>query len=173
MVRKFVGFLEESQVIHRVASSTVDDHVQAYLEWLRQHQGLSELTIEGRCKLLNQLRPLLGPDPRVYDAAGVRSLILSESQRRSAVNMKNIVTALRSYLRYLAAQGQCSPSLVQAVPTVGPLEAFEYSQVFARRQSGGFDQLVRYGAERHSRSSHLAAAGASWSTKAVPFCRSL
>jgi integrase/recombinase XerD len=118
MVRKFVGFLAESQVIHRVASSTGDDHVQAYLEWLRQHQGLSELTIEGRRKLMNQLRPLLGPDPRVYDAAGVRSLILSESQRRSAVNMKNIVTALRSYLRYLAAQGQCSPSLVQAVPTV-------------------------------------------------------
>src|SRR5271169_4782454 len=118
MVRKFVGFLEESQVIHRVASSTGDDHVQTYLEWLRQHQGLSELTIEGRRKLMNQLRPLLGPDPRVYDAAGVRSIILAESQRRSAVNMKNIVTALRSYLRYLATQGQCSPSLVQAVPTV-------------------------------------------------------
>jgi site-specific recombinase XerD len=118
MVRKFVGFLEESQVVHRITPPTGDGRIQAYLDWLRQHRGLTELTIGGRRKLMNQLLPLLGPDPRVYDAAGVRGIILSESQRRSAVNMKSIVTALRSYLRYLATQGQCSPSLVQAVPTV-------------------------------------------------------
>jgi integrase/recombinase XerD len=118
MVRKFVGFLEESHIIHRTVRSTGDDRLQTYLEWLRQHRGLSELTIEGRRRLMNQLLPLLGPDPRVYDAAGVRSIILSESQRRSAVNMKSIVSALRSYLGYLSTQGQCSPSLVQAVPTV-------------------------------------------------------
>lgn len=118
MVRKFVSFLAESQVVHRVAPPTGDGRIQAYLDWLRQHRGLSELTIEGRRKLMNQLLPLLGPDPGAYDAAGVRSIILSESQRRSAVNTKSIVTALRSYLRYLATQGQCSPSLVQAVPTV-------------------------------------------------------
>jgi site-specific recombinase XerD len=118
MVRKFVNFLEQSQVVHRITPPTGDGRIQAYLDWLRQHRGLSELTIGGRRKLMNQLLPLLGPDPHVYNAAGVRSIILSESQRRSAVNMKSIVTALRSYLRYLATQGQCSPSLVQAVPTV-------------------------------------------------------
>jgi site-specific recombinase XerD len=67
---------------------------------------------------MNQLLPLLGPDPEVYDAATVRSIILSESQRRRSANTKSIVTALRSYLRYLATQGLCSPSLDQAVPTV-------------------------------------------------------
>jgi len=118
MVRKFVSFLEQSQVVHRITPPTGDGRIQAYLDWLREHRGLSELTIGGRRKLMNQLLPLLGPDPHVYNAAGVRSIILSESQRRSAVNMKSIVTALRSYLRYLATQGQCSPSLDQAVPTV-------------------------------------------------------
>lgn len=119
MVRKFVSFLEQSQVVHRPAGTTGGDgRIQAYLDWLRQHRGLSELTIEGRRKLMNQILPLLGPDPRVYDAAGVRGIILSEFQHRSAVNTKSIVTVLRSYLGYLATQGQCSPSLVQAVPTV-------------------------------------------------------
>ena len=118
MIRKFVRFLEESQVVNRAARPTGDGRIQAYLDWLRQHRGLSELTIEARRKLMNQLLPLLGPDPRAYDAAGVRSIILSESQRRSAANTKSIVTALRSYLRYLATQGLCSPSLDQAVPTV-------------------------------------------------------
>jgi integrase/recombinase XerD len=118
MVRKFVSFLEESQAVHRAARPTGDGRIQAYLDWLKEHRGLSEHTIDGRRKLMNQLLPLLGPDPRVYDAAGVRSIILSESQRRSAANTKNIVTLLRSYLRYLATQGLCSPSLDQAVPTV-------------------------------------------------------
>jgi integrase/recombinase XerD len=118
MVRKFVGFLELSQVIQRPAPTTGDSRIQAYLDWLREHRGLADNTIEARRKLMNQLLPLLGPDPFVYDAAGVRGVILAESQRRSAVNMKDVVTALRSYLRYLATQGQCSPSLDQAVPSV-------------------------------------------------------
>jgi len=118
MVRKFVEFLEESQVVHLAEHPSVDGRIQAYFDWLRQHRGLSELTIDARRKLMKQLLPLLGPDPGSYDAAGVRGVILSESQRRSAVNMKSIVTVLRSYLGYLATQGLCSPSLVQAVPTV-------------------------------------------------------
>jgi site-specific recombinase XerD len=118
LVRRFVRFLEESQVVHRAAPPTGDGRVQAYLDWLRQHRGLCETTIEARRKLMNQLLPLLGPDPEVYDAATVRSIILSESQRRRSANTKSIVTALRSYLRYLATQGLCSPSLDQAVPTV-------------------------------------------------------
>lgn len=118
MVRKFVGFLQESGVVQPAARSTCDSPVQAYVDWLREHRGLSEHTITGRRKLMKQILPLLGSDPRLYNAAGLRNVILSESQRRSAVNVKSIVTLLRSYLRYLATQGLCSPSLHQAVPTV-------------------------------------------------------
>jgi site-specific recombinase XerD len=117
-VRKFVSFLEQSRVVQFPARATCDGRVQAYLDWLRQHRGLAENTIDGRRKFMNQLLPLLGPDPRTYDAARVRNVIVTESQHRSAVNMKDIVTVLRSYLSYLATQGQCSPLLVQAVPTV-------------------------------------------------------
>jgi site-specific recombinase XerD len=117
-VRQFVEFLGQSQVVHLPARITGDPRIQAYLDWLRQHLGLSEYTIEARRKLMNQLVPLLGPDPCMYDAAGVRSVIVAESQRRSAVNMKSIVTAARSYLRYLMIHGECLPSLDQAVPSV-------------------------------------------------------
>ena len=118
MVRKFVRFLEQSQVVHRPAHTPDEGGIQAYLDWLSHHRGLSERTIDERRKLMHQLEPLLGPDPRTYDAAGVRNLIVAESERRSAGSMKNIVTVLRSYLRYLATQGRCSPSLDQAVPSV-------------------------------------------------------
>lgn len=117
-VRKFVGFLEQSGAVHLPVRTIGDGRLQGYLDWLRQHRGLSEHTIDMRRKLMNQLLPLLGSNPRTYDAARVRSVILAESQRRSSVNMQGIVTVLRSYLRYLITQGQCPPSLDQAVPSV-------------------------------------------------------
>jgi len=118
MVRKFVTFLEDSGVVPCLAPTTDNGEIQAYLDWLREHRGLSEYTITGRRKLMKQLLPALGPDPRKYDAARLRSLVVAESKRRSAVNAKSIVTALRSYLRYLATQGRCPASLIHAVPTV-------------------------------------------------------
>jgi integrase/recombinase XerD len=118
MVRQFVSFLERSHVVQFSARTPDGGGHQGYLNWLRQHRGLSERTIDARRKLMNQLVPLLGPDPRAYDAARIRTVIVAESQRRSAVNMKSIVTALRSYLRYLITQGQCLTSLDQAVPSV-------------------------------------------------------
>jgi integrase/recombinase XerD len=118
LVRRFVSFLEQSEVVH-LPERTIDDGcIRAYLDWLKQHRGLSEITIESRRKLVSKLVPLLGPDPRAYDAAVVRSVIVAESQHRSAASMKNVVSALRSYLRYLMIQGQCLPSLDQAVPSV-------------------------------------------------------
>lgn len=117
-IRQFVGFLEQSRIIQVAGRPTGDGRIQAYVDWMKQHQGTSETTIKGRCKLLKKLVPLLGLDPRAYDAAGVRSVILTESQRRSTSYMKHFVTALRCYLRYLAIEGQCLPSLDQAVPRV-------------------------------------------------------
>lgn len=116
--RKFIAFLEQTQVIHRPAPPLGDDRLQAYVDWLRQHRGSSETTISEYCDVINQLLPRLGPDPRKYDAVLVRGVIIAESQRRSSVHMKRYVTTLRSYLRFLITQGQCAPTLDQAVPGV-------------------------------------------------------
>src|SRR6266849_3311811 len=37
MVRKFVRFLEESRVVHRIVHPAGDGRIQTYLDWLRQH----------------------------------------------------------------------------------------------------------------------------------------
>lgn len=116
--RKFIAFLEQAQIIHRPAAPLGDDRLHAYAEWLRQHRGSSETTISEYRDIMNQLLPRLGPDPRKYDAALVRGVIIAEFQRRSSVDMKRHVTALRSYLRFLITQDQCAPTLIQAVPGV-------------------------------------------------------
>ena len=116
--RMFICFLERDQVIHRPTSPLSDDRLHAYVDWLRQHRGSSETTISEYRDVINQLLPRLGPDPSKYDAALVRGVIIAESQRRSSVGMKRYVTTLRSYLRFLITQGQCAPTLDQAVPGV-------------------------------------------------------
>ena len=165
MVRQFVSFLERSHVVQFPAPTPDDGVHQGYLNWLRQHRGLSERTIDARRKLMNQLVPLLGPDPRVYDAAGIRTVIVAESQRRSAVNMKSNVTALRSYLFALSDHSRPVSAITgSGGAKCGPLEEFQPPQISTRRQGRDVDQFVRYDdGDWHSRPCHLAAPGASWS----------
>jgi integrase len=60
----------------------------------------------------------LGDDPRTYDAELVRRVILAEAERNSRPNVKTMTTALRGYLRFLAAHDACRPWLDRAVPVI-------------------------------------------------------
>ena len=72
----------------------------------------TDLTIGGYMRLL----PALGQDPRSYDAATIRRAILPQAQQCSPVYKKTMTTALRGYLRFLAAADLCAPGLEHAVP---------------------------------------------------------
>jgi integrase len=68
--------------------------------------------------MVARLLPSLGEDPGQYDAKLVRQVIVTESQRRSSPYTKTMATALRGYLRFLAAHSACRPWLDRAVPTI-------------------------------------------------------
>ncbi len=91
-------------------------HVDAFLSWLRQHRGLRDTTLRSYERTLRALLRLLGDSPDTYDAASIRTAILDRAQSRSRGAIANESTALRSYLRFLAANGLCRPGLVGAVP---------------------------------------------------------
>lgn len=121
IVHKFVDFLIEIDAVQRPSTELViasDDRLSSYLDWLRRHRGLKDLTIRSRQKILIRLLPMLGEDARSYDAASVRRVILAESRRISAAGMKNVITALRSYFRFLVSRCECSSSLDKAVPSI-------------------------------------------------------
>jgi integrase/recombinase XerD len=116
--RRFVRFLGGLGVVAPVApkASAIDPSVARFAEWLRRHRGLSERTIARHVRMISRLLPALGADPGDYDAARVRAVILDESARCSAAYVKTMAVALRGYLRFLAAQGECRPGLDHAVP---------------------------------------------------------
>ena len=118
MLVRFARFL-----VHRgvVADWPVQDagsgpHVGAFLGWMRQHRGARETTLRKYGRSLRALLPRLGDDPGTYDAVSVRTAMLERAQAGSGSPVEG--SALRSYLRFLAARGLCPPGLAGAVPSL-------------------------------------------------------
>src|SRR5690349_7181123 len=86
---------------------------------LQQAKSITYLTsTRPNCRRWVKLLPGLGDDPGKYDAELVRRVMLTEAQRNSRPYIKTMATALRGYLRFLAAHGACRPWLDRAVPDI-------------------------------------------------------
>jgi hypothetical protein len=57
--------------------------------------------------MVARLLPDLGDDPAIYDVGLVWRVILAEALRSYRPYVKTMTTALRGYLRFLAARGMC------------------------------------------------------------------
>jgi len=119
-VRRFLQFLADRQVlaVAPLVPARVDARIAAYQDWLRHHRGISERTVDRHGRMITRLLPALGTDPALYDAALIRRVIIDEAKRSSRSHVKTMTTALRGYLRFLAASGLCRSGLDHAVPTI-------------------------------------------------------
>ena len=117
---RFASFLIDRDVVADcrgpLPNASGGIHTDAFLRWLRQHRGVRDTTLKAYRQSLQALLPLLGDAPGAYDAASIRAVILGRAQSGSRNTAEG--SALRSYLRFLAAQGLCRPGLVAAVPTI-------------------------------------------------------
>jgi integrase/recombinase XerD len=119
--RRFVEFLAERGIVRRKVISTtvaIDRRVVKFQDWLRQHRGICENTIDRHGRMVMRLLPALGSRPRSWDARLIREVILAEMKRASIAYVKTMAMALRGYLRFLGARGLCRPGLDHAVPTI-------------------------------------------------------
>ena len=120
--RKFVRFLASRGVVpeaHIVRRKPLDPDLQAFHAWLRQSRGVSETTVRKYDREVSGLLHGLGNDPAKYDAALVRTVLLRRFAEVSKSHAQRLVSVMRVYLRFLASTGQCSASLVGAVPKSG------------------------------------------------------
>ncbi len=118
---RFVAFLVERGTVP-VASPVVTEIVQPqildYQRWLCVHRGLSDQSVSRQGRMIKRLLPAIGDDPRAYSAATIRAAVRAEAQSRSASDLRTVTSALRGYLRFLAALDLCQSGLDQAVPPV-------------------------------------------------------
>lgn len=120
-VRRFIVFLVDRGLIAPLTmpvTDTIDPRVADYQQWLRRHRGICELTIKRHGLMVMRLLAVLGRDPLTYDAVVIRRAILAETRQCSPSHVKTMTTALRGYLRFLAAAGLCPPGFERAVPLV-------------------------------------------------------
>jgi site-specific recombinase XerD len=89
-----------------------------FCEWMTAQRGT---TNQGLCNyrrpILNLLR-CVGEDPTQLDAFRLRQFVVDECRGVSRAAVKHCTTAVRMFVRFLAAKDLCSVELLGAVPTV-------------------------------------------------------
>ena len=117
--RRFLSYLKaEGALSSSVAGVPTNEHcnISAYRSWLKQHCGAADVTVDRYIGETLRWLPVLGADPGAYTPRAVRDIVLQQPADRRPASVRATATVLRSYLRFLAASNQCSPTLIQAVP---------------------------------------------------------
>ena len=90
----------------------------SFCRWMREQRGIAERTL---CDYRQYLQPLLaeiGNEPNKLHAARLRRFVLELSRNVGNARVKSATSGLRTFIRFLVAQGQCPASLVDAIPSV-------------------------------------------------------
>ncbi len=119
--RRFIGFLAGRGLIAdfpKPRIDVLDQRIADYQRWLQCHRGIRESTARRHGSMVTRLLASLGHDPSTYGASLIRRTIVAEAKQCGPSYVKTMTTALRGYLRFLAASGICPPGLDQAVPLV-------------------------------------------------------
>lgn len=121
--RVVVGFLEETGVTCGLTPSAAEPSPaeklwRAFTEWMRAHRGTMSSTLVGYRLPIFALLQNLGTDPNAFTAEGLRCFLLQQVNQSSQEQSKKLATALRMFLRFLIARGDCAVGLDYAIPTV-------------------------------------------------------
>lgn len=88
-----------------------------FREWMREQRGTCDLTIDNYSIPIRALIRRCGEDPSKLDARGIRQFVLAHSSG-SRWTATRCTTALRMFLRFLIAKGQCRVGLLGAIPVM-------------------------------------------------------
>jgi integrase/recombinase XerD len=119
-VQRFIDYLQQNAVISMTTSPKIEPplSLREFRDWLLNHRGLALASVNRHERLMARMLPALGAEPAEYNAASVKAVLLDQIRGCRPANAKTIVGALRVYLRFLAANGQCQPGLDHVLPSV-------------------------------------------------------
>jgi len=89
-----------------------------FQQWTRSHRGLMDATIRNYSGVVRELIDALGSDPADYSARDLRAFVLDRARRHGPASAERVVTAVRVFLRYLVAIGDCPAGFEHAIPSV-------------------------------------------------------
>ncbi len=120
-VEKFLAFLRAQGVI---APATLAPQQKSapilglFGSWMLRHRGVTPRTLARYRPALEDFVAALGEDPGTYDIASIRRFVIEQLGRRGRGETRAAVKAIRSFLRFLLAEGRVAPGIEHCVPTV-------------------------------------------------------
>jgi integrase/recombinase XerD len=119
----FISFFEATGVACRLTPTTTTPSPaerlwREFIDWMRLQRGTMNSTIANYRLPVTALLQDLGTDTRDFTAARLRQFFRQQVKRSSHAQSKNLVTALRMFLRFWIARGDCPTGLDYAIPTV-------------------------------------------------------
>jgi site-specific recombinase XerD len=121
-VRRFVGYLRESNLLATTPVALVRGEPQLvteFIRWLCEHRGIGPVTVGHYRHALSKLPGwLLDTRTRVLTASHIRSLVLERAPLQSSSMNRVMLVTMRMYLRFLGATGRCAEGLEGAIPAM-------------------------------------------------------
>ena len=119
--KRFLEYLHQIGVVSSIGDEHTDSAstqlVTSFFDWLKQHRGTSQSTCRIYGRVVVDLLQTLGDDPNRFTATDLQAFALNRAGRHGRSAANNVAKALRMFLRYLIATGQCSSYLIAAIPT--------------------------------------------------------
>lgn len=92
--------------------------LESFARWMRKQRGICDATLYNYNVHLRELLHRLGNEPTRLQPSTLRSFLLDRSRSGTWATAKTCATALRMFLRFLTANGDCAVGLEAAIPTV-------------------------------------------------------
>jgi integrase/recombinase XerD len=120
VARLFLRFLGERGLLPQIAGAdslaSSAPLLQEFLSWMLEHRGLTLVTLDVYRRVLEEFIATVGSDPHSYSPQLLREFVLTRGARHGSSYAKLVVTAVRSYFRFLGATGRCKNGLEFALP---------------------------------------------------------
>ena len=116
----FIRFLrEEGAVPYPELAPSVSERwplLGEFRSWMQQHRGLTETTLDVYQGILVGFLDTLGAEVSAYTEESLRSFVFERARPHGIQRAKSITVAVRAFLRFLGATGQCRSGLQHAIP---------------------------------------------------------
>jgi site-specific recombinase XerD len=115
---RFVNYLRSTGILAPVpkVSDPCTELMERFISWLTLHRGSTKSTLTQYRSHITSVLNALGTDPSRYNVGAVRQFVLTHIGSYGTSYAKAAGSKLRMFFRFLAAEGICSPDILNAVP---------------------------------------------------------
>jgi site-specific recombinase XerD len=116
----FVSYLRDMGIIATPVHQECEDPklLLAFGQWMRQQRGICQATLYNYNIHLRPLLERLGEDPSRFQVGMLRDFVMEMHRSCGWAKAKQCTTALRMFLPFLIAKGDCAVGLEAAIPTL-------------------------------------------------------